>query len=140
MCKKRNINLYTESGRAEIHDNLRVKNQWIMSHMAERPIRGRTVEYNDNRISLFAAQYGRCAITGEEFLSPDEVHCHHKKPLYMGGKDNYQNLTLVLQPVHILIHAKTTETIKHYLSMLNLNSEQKKKLNKLRQMAGCEPV
>ena len=34
-----------------------------------------------------------------------EIHCHHKKPKGIGGRDKYENLVLVLAPVHELIHA-----------------------------------
>ena len=73
----------------EIHEELAIRNKWIMSHMSANPVKGASVEYNDNRVSMFAAQYGRCAVTGREFLSPEEVHCHHKKPRIMGGDDKY---------------------------------------------------
>lgn len=140
MCRKRKANIYTAEGRAEIHKELAIRNKWIMAHMAENPVKGMSVEYNDNRVSMFAAQYGRCAVTGREFLSPEEVHCHHKKPRKTGGNDKYANLVLVDRNAHILIHATEPETIKHYLAMLNLKEEQLTKLNNLRAMAGCEPV
>ena len=140
MCKKRKANIYTVDGRQEIHDNLGVSNKWIALHMAKNPVQGQSVEYNDNRVSLFAAQWGKCAVTGREFLSPDEVHCHHKVPRSKGGGDNYANLTLVLKELHAVIHAAKPETISTYLSVLNLNPEQMKKLNQLREKAGCEPA
>ena len=140
MNKKVKANLYTKEGRAEVHDMLAIHNKWIMTHMAENPVRNRSTEYNDNRISLFAAQWGKCAITGRDFLLPDEVHCHHKKPCKMGGNDKYANLVLVTKEAHIPIHATKPETINGYLKILNLNSGQKEKLNNLRIMAVCEPV
>lgn len=138
--KNKVANLYTAKGRAEVHDMLAIRNKWIMVYMAENPVVGRSAEYNDNRISLFAAQWGKCAITGQEFLAPEEVHCHHKKPRKLGGTDKYANLVLVTKEVHTLIHASKPETISKYLAMLNLNSEQKGKLNNLRVMAGREPI
>ena len=140
MCKKHKANIYTAEGRQGLHDNLGVSNKWIAVHMAENPVMGQSVEYNDNRVSLFAAQWGKCAITGRDFLSPDEVHCHHKVPRSKGGRDNYANLTLVLKELHTVIHATKPETISTYLSVLNLNPEQMKKLNQLREKAGCEPA
>ena len=98
------------------------------------------MEYNDNRVSLFAAQWGKCAITGREFLSPNEVHCHHKVPRSKGGGDNYANLVLVLKELHAVIHATKPETISAYLTVLNLNPTQMMKLNQLRKKAGCEPA
>lgn len=140
MCRRRKANIYTVEGRAGLHDNLCVSNKWIAFHMAENPVMGQSVEFNDNRVSLFAAQWGKCAITGREFLSPDEVHCHHKVPREKGGGDNYANLTLVLKELHTVIHATRPETISAYLSVLKLNPKQLKKLNQLREKAGCEPA
>lgn len=140
MHRKGTSNIYTVEGRKEVHENLAITNIWIALYMAQNPIPGRSVEYNDNRVSLFAAQWGKCAITGREFLSPDEVHCHHKTPRKMGGGDEFSNLILVLKELHILIHATRPETISAYLSVLKLNQTQMKKLNELREKAGCEPV
>jgi len=42
---------------------------------------------NDNRISRFIAQYGKCAITSIE-LGKSDWHCHHKKP-YRLSKDDF---------------------------------------------------
>ena len=97
-----------------------------MEQMARNPVPDRSVEYSDNRVSLFAAQRGRCSVTGRPFLSTDEVHCHHIKPVHAGGGDKYQNLTLVRDDVHRLIHATRQDTInaysneeKVYQSMMN---------------------
>ncbi len=111
-----------------------------MTYMSKYPVKGESVEYNDNRVSLFAAQQGRCAVTGKEIFPPKEVLCHHKQPREMGGNDRYANLTLVLEDVHTLIHAKKPETINAYKRLLNLNKEQMEKVNKLRIKAGREPA
>ena len=104
---------------------------WLMRN----PAGSMTVEFADNRVSLFAAQYGKCAVTGEELL-PHNVYCHHKIPKENGGTDEYRNLVLVTETVHILIHAILPETIKTYLKELHLNKSQLTKLNKLRELAG----
>jgi len=70
----------------------------------------------------------------------EDIHCHHKLPRSMGGKDNYQNLILVCETVHILIHATTEPTIKRYLTSLSLNKKQLTKLNKLRIEAGNQSI
>lgn len=101
---------------------------------------GKSVEYADNRISLFSAQWGKCAVTGKSFEILEDIHCHHKKPKCDGGTDKYANLVLILKPVHRLIHATTEETIQKYLTLLNLNNTQIQKVNKLRELAGNEPI
>jgi len=135
MAQKRNICSYTVEGREGIHDNLRV-NVSLMQKLMRQPLKGRSAEYADNRISLFSAQWGKCAVTGMEFQNLNDIHCHHKTPRVKGGTDKFENLTLVLETVHILIHAKSEETIAKYTESLNLNPDQMEKLNKLRQMAG----
>lgn len=135
LGSKKNTCIYTKEGRSTKHNDLTFSNRHLLSELSENPIANRSIEYNDNRLSLFSAQRGKCAITHYEFLTIEEVHCHHKKPLKLGGKDNYQNLILVLPEVHRLIHAKKTETIQKYLQMLNLNKEQIAKINSLREKA-----
>ena len=68
-----------------------------------------------DRISLFAAQYGKCAITGMQ-LSTDDIHCHHKVPVSKGGGDEYANLIFVSKDIHTVIHASTDETIQGSLA------------------------
>lgn len=105
----------------------------------KNPVKGKSIEYADNRISLYAAQYGKCAVTGQE-MGVHDIHCHHKKPVKNGGTDDYENLTLVLKDVHILIHASDSETISRYLKILNPDEPCLKKLNKLRASAEMPPI
>ena len=136
--KKKTVNRYTPDGRAEIHKNLGV-NTDIMLWLMQNPVMDKSVEFADNRISLYAAHYGRCAVSGAE-LMPYDIRCHHKVPLENGGTDKYSNLILVTETVHFLIHATRTETIQKYLRELQLNKKQIKKLNRLRELAGLSAV
>ena len=56
--KRKAVNKYTAEGRKQIHQNLKF-NTSVMLWMMRNPVKSRTVEYADNRISLFAAQYGK---------------------------------------------------------------------------------
>lgn len=98
-----------------------------------------SIEYLDNRLSLYCAQYGKCAVTGM-VLDAEEVHCHHKIPVHMGGKDNYQNLIILHEDVHRLVHAKLPGTIQRYAKQLTLNSRALQKVNKLRKLIGIEEI
>ena len=71
-----------------------------------------------------------------EPLDVNELHCHHKKPKALGGSDRYQNLVIIHESVHRLIHATDDGTINGYLSNLKLNAEQLERVNKLRGQAG----
>ena len=139
MNKKRSICPYTAEGRKGLHDNLRI-NTALMQKMMRQALFGRSAEYADNRISLFSAQWGKCAVTGQEFQVVSDIHCHHKTPRKDGGSDKYENLVLVLEPVHKLIHATQKETIRKYLKLLNLNRKQVKKLNEMRELSGLTPI
>lgn len=137
--KKKSINKYTPVGRAEIHKNLESVDMGILHFLMRNPIANATIEYNDNRISLYVAQKGVCAITKEP-LTPEQIHCHHKTPVSLGGGDEYTNLIIVHERVHRLIHATNSETISAILQTLQLKPAQLKKLNQLRKRAGNEAI
>lgn len=119
-----------DKAQAKIVDELKLK---LLRH----PLYDRSIEYADNRISLYLAQKGQCAVTGEKFTSTAEIHCHHKIPKSQGGTDEYQNLILVTTTIHKLIHATNADTIQKYLQACKPDF---KKLNVLRQLAGNEEL
>ena len=128
---------YTEEGRNEIHKNLKFSDDVItVMHMMSRTVsQNRSIEFMDNRISVYAAQYGRCAIT-RNVLWIDEIHCHHKTPKHLGGTDDYFNLIILHKDVHKLIHAVNEETISSYISLIKPDEEMLKKINILRKQCG----
>lgn len=134
MDRKNRVNPYTPEGRTEIHKNLAGLNLAVMNHLMNTPAGQQSVEYNDNRIALYVAQKGKCAVSGIA-LDANQVDCHHKKPLSLGGDDSYQNLIIVSDAVHVLIHSSSERTIKKYLNDLQLNFKQLAKLNNLRKLA-----
>lgn len=133
VYKKSSICNYTKEGRIEIHKKLGF-NTSIMLQMMKQKLPNKSIEYMDNRISLFAGQKGKCAVTGIE-LDINNIHCHHKVPVKNGGTDKYENLIIIHKYIHILIHATTQETINKYLSMIEINEKSMIKLNKLRKKA-----
>ena len=134
MDKKRRINNYTPEGREEIHKNLGFVDFSLLYHLMNTPCGAESVEYNDNRISMYVAQKGKCAITKEQ-LDIGTIDCHHKKPRALGGGDEYNNLIIVSDKVHILIHSVNTVTLKKYLELVKPDAKQLKKINELRVMA-----
>lgn len=129
--RRRKSNIYTPEGRAGIHDNLEKVNLKLLNYLMINPVKGETVEYNDNRLALYCAQNGRCAISGQ-LLEIGDIHCHHKISRKNGGSDNYGNLVLVTEVIHKLLHAVRRETIKRLLREISLNDKQIAKLNTLR--------
>lgn len=65
MCFPNGICNYTAEGRKKIHSMQKVIDPQILQLLLQNPIRERSAELNDNRISLYVAQRGRCYITGE---------------------------------------------------------------------------
>lgn len=83
MCKpklkRHGPNKYTVEGRSYIHKNQQSVPEWKLQWLRKNPVINQraSIEYNDNRIALYIAQKGKCAVSdGEMFL--DEIHCHHK--------------------------------------------------------------
>lgn len=130
MNKKSIINKYTKEGREEIHKLIRLDMSKVLALMYHPEI-GTSIEYTDNRISLYCAQYGKCYVCGRE-LELEDIHCHHKIRKKDGGTDKYNNLVILHKDIHILVHATEADTIMKYLKKLNLNQHQLDKLNRLR--------
>jgi len=131
MYKKRSVNKFTAKGREEIHKKLDTVNMQILHYLMRNPIPDRSIEYNDNRLALYCATKGKCAITSVQ-LEIDDIHFHHKTARKDGGNDKYDNLLLVDKKVHFLLHATIKETIEKYLSIISPNKKQLDKLNKYR--------
>ena len=137
MYKKRAVCKYTVQGRAEIHKNLKYNESVIaVIHMLGNEIlSNRSIEYSDNRISVYTAQFGRCAVTGKE-LWIDELHCHHITPVEQGGTDEYRNLVILHEDVHRLIHAVQEDTIAAYMNLIKPTAAMLEKINRYRIAAG----
>lgn len=137
---KQGISDYTEEGRKIIHSKLKYIDPKILRYIMENPVISASVEFNDNRISLYSAQQGLCAISKKK-LEIGNMEVHHKVPRYMGGKDNYQNLMLVTIGVHKLIHAVKEKTILKYLDMVKPTKQMLDNVNKLRSLLkNREPI
>lgn len=124
-------NFYTKEGREKIHNKQKNVSTRILEYIMKNPVTSQSIEYNDNRISLYVGQNGKCPISKEPLLIGN-MECHHKIPISCGGSDEYSNLIFLKTEVHKLIHATNEDTIKKYLQLLNLDKNALKKLNKLR--------
>jgi RNA-directed DNA polymerase len=130
MCFSQNTNNYTIEGRQLIHKKLG-GSYHLIEHLLKSSHSSQSVEYNDNRISLIAGQQGKCHVTGIQ-LEIGNMECHHKKPKFLGGTDEYNNLVWVSEEIHKLIHSTKQETIEKYLKLLNLDDKGLKRVNSLR--------
>ncbi len=129
LMPDRMVNEYTVEGRKRKKAQIGCSEDKLRMLMQQK-VYG-TIEYSDNRISLFSAQKGKCAILGIE-LDIDDVHCHHKKPKSMGGSDKYENLVIIHKRIHTLIHAMDPNTIEDIVKGFQLDYKQIEKVNKYR--------
>ena len=131
LCFSQDTCNYTAEGRDKIHKSLKAINKTVLSSIMKSFIPNRSIEYNDNRISKFIAQYGKCAISGME-LGKNDWHCHHKNPYHLSKDDSYLNLVILHESVHRLVHLKDNDKIKTIIKVLKLSKKQMEKLNELR--------
>lgn len=124
-------NIYNQTHRDKIHNTQKVADYKIIKYLIENPIQGQSTEYNDNRISLYIGQLGKCAITKEK-LEVWNMECHHIQPRSQGGLDNYKNLVLITKEAHKIIHSIQIETINKYLKYIPAEKDTLEKLNKFR--------
>ncbi|MEJ8553515.1 group II intron reverse transcriptase/maturase [Tepidibacter sp. Z1-5] len=130
---------YTEIGRERIHEYLKLTISSRIADMMRFFAKSGTVEYNDNRISLFSAQNGQCAVT-KRILKTFYFHCHHKVPKHLGGDDSYQNLVIVESRIHQLIHSVNKNIIDKYIKELGLNETHIKKINNYRKLCNLKEI
>lgn len=124
---------YTPEGRNHKYKNLNIeisdelRKMWKKFSTAKEQM-----EYSDNRLSKYSMQNGKCAVTGM-MLNSNIAHCHHIIPRAAGGTDRFNNLVIVHDWIHILIHATDKQKIGKYMRLLNLTGKQIKKLNSYRE-------
>lgn len=124
LCK------YTPEGRVLIHKYQDFPVEIITSLMNNRK-KSVSVEYYDNRISKFAAQRGRCKILKAP-LELNEVSCHRIVPKHLGGSDKYQNLIIIHNKIHELMHSTSKLDSQKIISNLKLSSDQLDLVNSYR--------
>lgn len=129
---------YTPLGRSIIHDNLKL-DITILTYLMKNPVQGQSLEFNDNRISLYSGQFGKCAISDIP-LEIGNMEVHHIIPKRSGGGDKYSNLIFVTGEIHTLIHSTIENTIAEYLKKVKLDDLGFEKLNKFRILVGNSEI
>jgi RNA-directed DNA polymerase len=133
------ITPFTHEGRRTICNKIKGDVQNELTKLMKSTISNRSVEYMDNRLSRYSMKLGKYEVTGN-FLFANEVHCHHKIPLSLGGNDNFNNLCILHKEIHKLVHATQNETIITLKKMLLLSSSEIDKVNKLRKMSNLKLI
>lgn len=130
---------FTPQGRAKYHRGIGIDIKIEMAKILNRRESGRSIEYLDNRLSMYSMVKGKCEVT-REVLSSEVIHCHHILPISQGGTDKYHNLKIIHKDVHKLIHATNKAVIIKYLAELKLTTEQLLRINILRDKCSLKPI
>ncbi len=125
---------YSPSGRKKIHENLEL-NMALFTALRKALPDGHSMEYADCRLSLLSAQKCKCAISGEEFMKPDDVVCYMKVPKELGGYEQYKNLLLLHRRYLPLLVSKDEQLLKKNCKSLAVTKKQLTKINDLRAAA-----
>lgn len=129
---------FTEHGRSRIHEDIALVTKGEIRILLEYKDTTKSVEFNDNRISVFIAQQGNCYITNRRH-SPTDMVCIYKN-ITETDRDKYQNLVFVEIPISKAILTESVEQAKMWLMNYGLSSQQKKKLNKIRANYGYQTI
>lgn len=129
---------FTEHGRSRIHEEIALVTKGEIRILLEYKDTTKSVEFNDNRISVFIAQQGNCYITNRRH-SPIDMVCIYKN-ITETDRDKYRNLVFVEIPISKAILTESVEQAKMWLMNYGLSSQQKKKLNKIRANYGYQTI
>jgi RNA-directed DNA polymerase len=139
MCYSQEKTPYTKEGREKMHTEYALSAllehdlEWIGLH----PLEKESLEYNENRLSKWVSQKGKCHVTGSYVGTV--FHCHHKLPRNKGGTDKMANLVILSPDMHRLIHATSPKVMEKYKPLLSKKT-QLNRLNLLRTQVGVSPI
>ncbi|KGJ49327.1 reverse transcriptase [Clostridium sp. NCR] len=132
MCFAQDICDYTKSGRLKIHAKLNKLNPNELSYFMENMNEELSTQKQDNAISLYVAQNGKCGITGES-IGNNYVIYNKKKTEDL---DKYSNLIIIKKRIEMLIKEKDTKIVNEAIIKEKFNDKQISKINKLRKYIG----
>lgn len=144
MNFRQEMSIYSKKGRSLIKDNEELsvgQINFITQYLLKNSdmYRRSSVELADNRITLYLMRNGRSAITGKT-VDVEEYHCHHKISVKQGGSHSLNNLVLLSENEHKLVHATNLDIIRKYLKLLNLSKKEIEKVNKYRQILNLDMI
>lgn len=139
MARRSAVCSYTAEGRALIHSNLNL-NAFLLRELREQVSNGRSTEYMDSRISLYSAQHGKCAISGEEFQSASDIAGWLKKPKDNGGEERYKNMILIHKRYIPLLQETSQQILKATSQSFEITNKMLVKINSLRKQANLSAI
>lgn len=139
MAKRSAVCSYTAEGRALIHNNLNL-NAFLLRELREQVSNGHSTEYMDSRISLYSAQHGKCAISGDEFQSASDIAGWLKKPKDIGGEERYKNMILIHQRYIPLLQETSQHILKATTQSFEITNKILVRINSLRKQANLSAI
>jgi group II intron reverse transcriptase/maturase len=130
---------YTEEGRRLIHEKLSVNIINGIEYLLKSPLKTESVEYNDNRISLYSGQRGKCYVTRKPLLL-NNMEMHRKIPKSNGGTDGYNNLVLIQSEIEQLINEQKGIILDYLVKKLKIDEKGLKRINELRKLVGNDMI
>lgn len=130
------LEVFTKEGREKLIKDLDKEVEYIAQRMANSPIETRSVEYNDNRISRYTMQNGKCAITGIQLQYAD-IHCHHKILWSKSKNDSFTNLVILHKDIHTLIHMVDKDVISKSLTKFKVKGKKLERFWEFWNMVHC---
>ena len=104
-------------------------NSSVLSGLRNQPSMGRSTELTDSRISLFSAQRGKCALSGELFENAADIVCWLKTPAELGGKERYRNMILFHNRFLPLLQECPKNELKEIADTLKATDRKSTRLN-----------
>lgn len=86
-----------------------------------------TTELYENKISRLVSQKALCYITKTPLIY-GEIATHHILPVHLGGTDKYENIIIIQERVHELIH--NSESLQEALEKLKSEYSTGKRIEK----------
>ena len=129
---------FTKQGRNKVHEDVVVVTKEEIRALLENENPADSVEFNDNRISAYIAQQGNCYVMNRRG-TPSTLICIHKSDKG-DNLDRYSNLAFVEIPIAKAILTESADEAKSLLKGYVLNSQQKKKLNRIRTNYGYQTI
>lgn len=131
MYKGEKINYYDSESRKKFHKELEISNEYLIDSLLRNPKLEESVEFNDNVLSKFCGQYGKCGITGEEFLDIKEIEMTHRKEYSFS--DKYDNILLVNKKIVRLLKEEIFDDwVEKERMIIGLKKEHLMRINKIR--------
>jgi hypothetical protein len=126
---------YTVAGRHNLHKLLPSGLVEPIKHILKNPIKEESLEFNDNRISLYVGQLGKCYIS-KKTLDIETMITRRIHPKSSGGNCAYNNLVIVDEESNKLIEETNATIVLKKIIGNKFDKRSLKKLNKLRKYNG----